>query len=79
MSDTQTTNPPPASKITITFGFGLLLGIALILPALQADFSTNLAFINTPLVRTIAVGILALTAVTLAVYGLFFMFALSSR
>lgn len=79
MSDTKSKNPPPASKLTVAFSLGLVLGLGLVLPAIQAEFPSGIASLNTPIVRTIAVGILALTAITLAVYGLFFMFALSSR
>ncbi len=80
MSDQPQTTQPSSTKIGFALMFGIALGIAMLLPALNEAINTGLFdSLNSPVSRIIAIGVLALAAVTLGVYGLFYMFLLSTR
>lgn len=80
MSDQSHPTQPSAAKIGFAFVFGIIIGLAILFPALNEAITTGLfASLNSQVSRIIAIGVLALTAITLGVYGLFYMFLLSSR
>lgn len=80
MTDQQQTTHPSATKIGLAFMFGMVLGIAMLFPALNEAIHTGVFdSLNSPVSRIIGIGVLALAAITLGVYGLFYMFLLSTR
>lgn len=72
-------SPPSFGKILLSFGIGIGVGLAIVLPVIHDDLGTTTLGDPGPIGNVLLIGVLSLTVVTTGLFALYQLFWLADR